>query len=159
MTVTYTRYADDLTFGLMPAVKTPSNSAIKAFVIGVENLLKADLGVKLNHKKTHYIFLNGKSKRQILGRTIRKDGLGYNAPVRGRKRARARLCNLWHKLEAKGWKPDEKDWQEWRRVLGYVQYMDNCRSESPDATAATADPMVQEKFWKPLWECFKSEGA
>ena len=151
---TYSRYADDLTFALREDA-IPKKSYFR-FIKGVEAMLKADLGVELNRKKTHIIRLSGKCPREITGVVVRKDGMGYNAPRKQRRIIRAKLCNLYWKVVNQGGSLQPEDFGTWATIKGYVCYSDYLRSYSPCEEAATADPVVQEKFWNYLKEKFES---
>lgn len=153
----YSRYADDLTFSkrLGPANDREVAGGFKYFFKGVDTLLKNSLGIELKWRKNHVIMLNSPVKRRVLGIVIRKDGLGYNAPKEMRRKARAMLCSLAHKIQGQGGVPSPEDAHSWAVVRGYVRYMDNIRSYSQEE-AASADPVVQERYWNYLKGIFEN---
>lgn len=155
----YTRYADDITLSKIPEV-TPEVEVKNIWRLfhGVEKILSTRLGLSLKHSKNHVIHLKGKEKRQVLGVVIRKDGKGYNAPKRMRTTARAMLCNLARKVESKGGRVFPEDRITWQKIVGYVRYFDNLRSYS-DEDCATADPLIQQKYWDYLWPLFEKKAG
>lgn len=155
----YTRYADDITLSKIPEV-TPEVEVKNVWRLfhGVEKILSTRLGLHLKHSKNHVIHLKGKEKRQVLGVVIRKDGKGYNAPKRMRTTARAMLCNLARKVESKGGRVFPEDRITWQKIVGYVRYFDNLRSYS-DEDCATADPLIQQKYWDYLWPLFEKKAG
>lgn len=157
--LTYTRYADDIVMSVnWEAAGLPrKNIAVHVFK-GTDKLLRETLGIKLKPSKSHVIPYRGRSKRQILGITIRMDGMGYNAPRKLRRTTRARCCNLYHKLKAQHGRPGPEDWSEYAQIKGTIQYMDYVRSGS-DEQVATADPIIQEKFWNYLEKVFSKNGT
>ena len=151
---TFTRYADDLVFSINFANKgLPYKKRGMYIFKSVDARLYAETGVHLNWKKCHIIPYKGKVKRQVLGICIRLDGLGYNAPGKLRRTARAMCCNLWRKLKQQHWRPQDGDWAAWARLKGTVHYLDYVRSGSDDCVAG-ADSRIQEKFWNDLLRVF-----
>ena len=152
----YSRYADDITLARLPETDVALKKNYKYIFYGIEKILQNRLGLKLNHKKDHEIWLKGSEKRRVTGVVIRKDGLGYNAPKRMRRNQRAATYNLAKKLEAQGGIPQLEDFAAWNKLYGYVQYMDYIRSYS-DPEVATADPNIQTIPFEYLCGIFKAE--
>lgn len=153
----YTRYADDMLFSLLespPEIlsqlrksKGKSKNPYLWFLFGVEKILQETLGLNLNHKKDHIIFRGAKVKPHMLGICVRQDEHGYNAVPRKRRTARARVCNLYHKVfDNQGGKAEYDDKKEWQSVKGVVRYMDKTRSFS-DPGYDGVDPKIQEHFF------------
>ena len=149
---TYSRYADDIILCLKEGVKA-ERSSYKHIFIGIDKLLQARLGLHLNRKKNSVSFMYGRESRAITGVVVRKDGMGYNAPMRMRRTARAMACNLARKLRAQGGAPRAEDYSSWAKLLGYIRYFDYIRSWSV-GDASSADPIIQEKFFDELKEAF-----
>ena len=150
----YSRYADDITLARLADSPVALKKNYKNMFYGVEKILQSRLGLQLNHKKDHEIWLRGSEKRRITGVVIRKDGLGYNAPKAMRKTQRAATYNLAKKLEAQSGIPLPEDFASWQQLYGYVQYFDYIRSYS-DQEAATADPCIQTGPFEYLCSIFK----
>lgn len=165
----YTRYADDITFSLMPeqeprcrhrTVEKDGESVEKRvrnpymdIFYGIETILKNKLGLKLKHSKDHIIWRRSRTKPQVLGVIIREDGKGYNAPKKMRLNARAAVHNLAKKLKAQRGKPTPADWSSWAEIKGTIQYMDYVRSYS-NKECATADTFIQERYYDYLTSVF-----
>lgn len=138
--LTYSRYADDLTFATTDHIISRTADSFYPFIKKVECLLDYEQDLQLSRKKTRVIFKNSpRVPRRITGVVVRKDGLGYNAPKKVRHKARC-LCHiLWKKLQDK---EDIKDlWPMYREMKGLICYCDYLRSYS-DGDAATADPVI-----------------
>ena len=138
--LTYSRYADDLTFATTEHTEGRRSNTFFPFIKKVEHLLAHEQRLYLSPKKTRVIFKNSpRVPRRITGVVLRKDGLGYNAPKRVRHKARC-LCHiLWKKLQDK---EDIKDlWPMYREMKGLICYCDYLRSFS-DGDASTADPVI-----------------
>lgn len=146
----YSRYADDI----MLSYEGDSIERGKKFghiFHGVNAILGAKLGLRLSWKKCHQIWHNARyAPRQCLGVILRKDGEGYNAPRKFRRRIRAGVHNLYCALQ--GRPPTDADRIEWRRLRGAIVWMDYVRSYSPESTASTADPVIDEDKFKYLDE-------
>lgn len=154
----YSRYADDITLSLDCAEAGKDKRKNYLFMFyGVDKLLSKTLGLRLNWKKNHTIWKNGREKRQVTGVVIRKDGLGYNAPRKLRRHVRAMACNLARKLQNAGNMPEAEDFRVWAKLVGYVRYFDNLRSYST-GDAASADPIIQECYWNYLASLFDYKG-
>ena len=169
----YTRYADDITFSLLPGneprerfKKDPEtgertdkrvvNPYMDIFY-GIETILKNKLGLVLKHKKDHIIWKNSRTKPQVLGVVIRSDNKGYNAPKKLRLKTRAIIHQLAKKIEKQHGKTKPADWGKWAEAKGAIMYMDYVRSFS-DAESATADPIIQEKYFNYLESVFDKKG-
>lgn len=142
----YTRYADDLAFTVRPdADQERAIEQRKSLVAAVASYMEKEYGIALSWKKTLYAFKNSpRVPRRILGITFRKDGLGYNAPKKLRKKARAMVHNLWFQLQG-GNNPDDLI-GDFLAMRGTVNYINRLRRES-DLIAASFDPCVdKEKF-------------
>lgn len=156
----FTRYADDLVYSVIPGGKSDTRDeddrcrSHRDLFYAVDAILHSRLGLRLKRCKNHEIWLTGKEKRQVLGITIRKDGLGYNAPKGFRKKARAMVHNLFRKLKSQNGVPRDADWQKWMEVKGSVLYMDTCRAAG-DSSCNGADPQIQEEYWQYLMEVFR----
>lgn len=149
---TYTRYADDLTAS--QRFEVTGNKPRKSYRYifeGIDKILKEHMHLHLNWKKNHVINLSGGDARQVTGVVIRKDGLGYNAPSKMRRMVRAMLCNLANKVYDQHGRYDNDDLYEWHKIVGYIRYFDNLRSYG-DGEAASADPVIQPKFFNYLLE-------
>ena len=140
----YSRYADDITFSRDQTTDIPLKRNYVYIFYGVEKILRDRLGLRINHRKDHQIWLKGREARRVTGVVIRKDGLGYNAPMKMRRLGRAMLHNLYRKIEDRNGVVLDSDWAEWRKVLGYIQYFDKIRSYS-DEEVAGADPKIPER--------------
>lgn len=140
----YSRYADDIALSRDPHTTVPEKRNYKHIFFGVEKILKERLGLHLKHKKDHTIWLHSKkAPRRITGVVIRKDGTGYNAPMKMRKLCRAMLHRLYQRISDRNGVVLDSDWVDWRKVLGYVQYFDRIRAYS-EPESATADPKIPE---------------
>ena len=152
----YSRYADDITLARLPDATGELRKHYKFIFHGIETILKNKLGLRLNHKKDHEIWLRGSEQRRVTGVVIRKDGLGYNAPKRMRRTQRAACFNLAKKLESQNGVPFSEDFAAWQQLYGYVQYFDYIRSHS-DEEVAGADPCIQSNPFEYLCKIFKPE--
>lgn len=142
----YTRYADDMAFSVIPG--KDQDDAIenrKTLMAAVSNVLQKQLDLNISWKKTLVSFENSpKVPRRIVGVTIRKDHLGYNAPRKMRKTARAIVHNLYNDLK-KG-VPKEDLWPSYWKMIGLVGYSNHLRGQS-DFIVSGFDPMInREKF-------------
>ena len=156
---TYIRYADDLVFSLdddAPYDDSATDAdghkvrpSYKWLFVGVGKILNGILGIELNRRKCHSVHITSNAKRRVLGIVIRKDGGGYNAPIEMRKMARSMLCNLHWKIRHQGGVPMPEDFSRWARIKGYAAYFDGLRYGG-DGMAGSADPVLQEKYWKYL---------
>ena len=112
-------------------------------------------GLTLSRKKTNVIFRNSpRVPRRITGVTVRKDGLGFNAPVGLRKQARAMIHNLYTAL--KSGVPAQELVPEYRSAMGTVQYCDFIRSASIVPECATADPTIKTHELEYVKEVFRA---
>ena len=149
----YTRYADDLTFSVLEGDK--QEEAIdnrKVFIKVVAQILENELGLTLSWKKTNCCFLNSpRVPRRMLGITISKDGLGYNAPQGMRKNTRAAVNNLYKKLQAGV--PKEDLWPEYWQVIGRTGYCNYVRSRS-DMIVANFDPTINREQFEYIRKAF-----
>lgn len=158
----YTRYADDMCFTLEDISPSTEHMLQKAheahsknpfvwFIMGVETILKNSMGLELNHKKDHIVFYRSPhASMKTLGIVIRQDGFGYDAPMLYRRKTRAAVCNLYHKVfDQQGGKIEYDDKKEWACIVGRIMYMNAVRAESDDGHDGF-DPLIQEKFFKPL---------
>ena len=157
----YTRYADDMQFTLEEVTpKTEeflrrtkehgSHDPYVWFLYGVEKILKETLGLTLNHKKDHTIFNHSVTPQSVLGITTCQDGLGYNAAKRLRKRARAGVANLYHKVfDQQGGVPTDEDKKKWAQVKGQVCYCNMVRKAS-DPEHSGFDPCIQQNYYQAL---------
>jgi len=140
---TYTRYADDMSFASIPDLY--ENNAVtdrKCLVACVARVLDKKLDMSLSWEKTLYAFENSpKVPRRILGVTIRKDHLGYNAPKKLRKRARACVHNLYKALQEGV--PKEELWPQYRQMQGLVGYANYIRKHS-DWIVSYFDPCIKK---------------
>ncbi len=73
----YSRYADDITFSRDQNTDIPLKRNYVYVFYGVEKILRERLGLRINHRKDHQIWLKGREARRVTGVVIRKDGLGY----------------------------------------------------------------------------------
>ena len=90
---------------------------------------------------------------------MRNDDLGYNAPRRFRRRARAMCHNLYVAFKDNPTrKPTPEEYTQWARLYGCVCYMDHKRSYSLPEVAG-ADPVIAEKEWNLLLGIFKKGGV
>lgn len=142
----YTRYADDLAFTIKP--DADHDEAIenrKALIASVAAYMESAYGISLSWKKTLCSFINSpRVPRRILGITFRKDGFGYNAPKKLRKKARAMVHNLWLKLQSNP--ASQEMFHDFLAMKGTVSYINRLRRES-DLIAAGFDPCIdQEKY-------------
>lgn len=143
---TYTRYADDLAFTVKPDVDQElAIEQRKSLVAAVAHYMEREYDITLSWKKTLYSFKNSpRVPRRILGITFRKDGMGFNAPKKLRKKARAMVHNLWFRLQ-EGMNPDDL-LGDFMAMKGTVSYINRLRRES-DMLVAGFDPCVdKEKF-------------
>lgn len=150
----YTRYADDIQLSLNPKWCTTVKKDYTYIFHGIEKIISSKLGLQLKHSKNHTIWMRGSEKPQILGVVLRKDGLGYNAPRKLRKKVRAMVYNLSQKIRKQKGRARKEDHSEFLKIYGYVQYFDTIRSHG-DAEAATADPVIQEDHFNYLCKKFK----
>lgn len=144
---TYTRYADDLTFSVMEGPQADEAIEMrKLFVHIIAEKLQNALGLELSWKKTSFAFMNSpRVPRRMLGITIRKDCLGYNAPRQLRKRTRAAVNNLYWKL--KNGEPKEELWAEYWKVLGMANYCNYVRGKS-DMIVGGFDPTINREQYE-----------
>lgn len=149
----FTRYADDITLSTTFSKDGTCDHGWLFMFYGIDKLLSENLGLHLKFSKNHVIHINGKEKRRITGVVIRKDGLGYNAPVELREKARCMVHNLARKLMDQGGVPKPEDHLQWMRAKGLVTYSDGCRIWG-DGEAASADGRVQVRYWKYLEDLF-----
>lgn len=162
----YTRYADDIQLSAIPGTegtarfkeltKSKEHPFLEIFY-GVETILKSHLGLELNHKKDHVIKRWTLCKPQILGTILRQDNLGYNAPRKTRRRVRAALCNLYHKVKNNHGVATLDDLHQWASIKGSIDNMDRIRSTSPCWEVAGSDPTIQTKFLNYLYEVIDGE--
>lgn len=154
----FTRYADDMLFSVIPGMETSpevrrlmkSEEPFEALFSGVEAILKDHLGLELSKDKSHVMWRYSTCKTEALGITFRQDNMGYNAPRKKRRLARAKLCNLYHKLQDQQWQFGYDDWKEWQSVNGLINYCNLVRSLSEDPIAWGCDPFVQMKFYNEI---------
>lgn len=143
----YSRYADDLTFSVIEG--QTAASAIedrKVLVKIISETLENDLGLALAWKKTSFCYKNSpRVPRRMLGITIRKDSLGYNAPAKMRKNTRAAVNNLYWKLKEGARKEDL--WPEYWKVMGMVGYCNNVRRNS-DLIVSGFDPTINREQYE-----------
>lgn len=151
----YTRYADDMTFSLIPdhpkrqeIMDCPSLAAW-LLSLGVETILSKSMGLHLNPKKTHCILRGKRTKPQVLGVIVRQDGFGYNAPKKFRLDTRAAVYNLYHKIEKQNGMVFDEDKLEWNIICGRAQFMKYVRSYS-DAGYDCFDPFIQSELFNSL---------
>lgn len=140
---TYSRYADDLAFSVIPEEdQETAIEARKRLMQGVAGILKENLELEISWKKTLCSFSNSpKVPRRIVGITIRKDGLGYNAPRKLRQRARAAVHGLYSVLQEN--EPIEDCWPQYWEAMGLVNYCNYLRSRS-DMIASSFDPFINK---------------
>ena len=142
----YTRYADDLAFTIKPDVD--QDDAIenrKSLIAAVAAYMEKEYEITLSWKKTLCSFMNSpRVPRRILGITFRKDGMGYNAPKKLRKKARAMVHNLWLQLQSNP--ASQEMFHDYLAMKGTVSYINRLRRES-DLIAAGFDPCIdKEKY-------------
>jgi len=168
----YTRYADDMQFSLIPgseqeikfltddkarkAGNTDKYPSFYQFIIGVETILKKELGLILSKDKTHIIYRMARCKPQVLGVILRQDMQGYNAPMRTRQKARAAVHNLWKRITEHHGVVFPEDWITWPRVKGLVGFLNNCRKCSLPG-ADTPDPRINFREYNYLKEKFNEQ--
>ena len=143
----YSRYADDLTFSVIEGPM--ADQAVedrKVFVKIISDILYSQLGLSLAWKKTNFSFINSpRVPRRMLGITIRKDFLGYNAPRQMRKNTRAAVNNLYYRLKRGERKEDL--WPEYWKVIGMVGYCNHVRSKS-DFIVSGFDPSIDKEQYE-----------
>lgn len=177
--LTYTRYADDIALAENPAVArrqygpqfyrmvgkhvVRNQGMVYRTIRGVEKLLKLCSADKLyiNSKKTRVAWrVGGQASRRITGVVMRNDALGYNAPRKMRKIARAMCHNLYMKMQNKANKAKYKDFMtDWRQLKGYVTYCDRIRKHSNCTDCATEDPFISTEKYMKLKKIFEKKGA
>ena len=129
------------------------------FFYGVEKILFESLGLHLNHEKDHIIFHGSNCKPYILGISIRQDGHGYSGYKKLRYIARARACNLYHKVfDRQNGRATYDDLKEWAELSGTVQYLDDVRALS-DPGYDSVDPKIQPKYFCQLEEFFSGKAV
>ena len=150
----YTRYADDMAFSVKvpreagpPEAKEHIMSEAlekkKALMAAAAKTLEDHLGLTISWKKTLCAYANSpRVPRRILGITIRKDNLGYNAPKFMRRNARALVHNLWKEL--KNGTPKEDLWPLYWKMVGLVGYSNNLRRKS-DFIVSGFDPCIEKE--------------
>lgn len=151
----YTRYADDIILSLKPDVEPLRIHKIKDdessplvknpyyhVFAGIDSILEDSLGLHLNRKKNHVIWVGSRTKPMLLGMTKRQDGSGYSADRRLRENTRAGIYNLAKKMRAQGGVAEPADFAKWRELRGSVLFMDNVRSMHSDKPIA--DCRIQE---------------
>ena len=149
----YSRYADDLTFSYpATATKEEVEATAKRHIAAISGILEKECKLKINKKKIHVARIDSpRTARIVTGIVIRNDGLGYNAPKRMRRKARAMCHKLAVKVMGQNGVFRDEDHVSMLRLVGYVRYFDYIRSGG-EGEAATADPKIQEKYWNYLTE-------
>lgn len=155
---TYSRYADDMCFASIPVeqlvndpygyYKRETERRIenrKAIIKLTSMVLDKYAKLKISWKKLQVSFKNSpRVPRRVTGVTIRKDGMGYNAPKKLRKEARGLTHILWKRLQ-EGESPKVLK-QEYRKLIGLISYCDYIRSKSEEGYNG-ADPIIPvEKY-------------
>lgn len=149
---TYTRYADDLAFS--QRFEVTGNRPRKSYYgvyCGVDKMLQSNLGIKLSKEKCHTVRINSTTSRRITGVVLRNDGLGFNAPRKLRRKARAMVHNLYKAVKGDG--VIDGRWKKWMETTGLVRYMDYLRSAG-EGEAKTADPFIACEEFAFLEGCF-----
>lgn len=162
----YTRYADDIQLSAIPGTENAkrweelTQSKEHPFLdifYGIEAILKDHLSLELKHAKDHVIWRWSRCKPQMLGIVLRDDNRGYNAPKKRRRKVRAAVHNLAHKIFMQNGVAFDEDKQQWASVKGSVNNLDWIRSFSPCFDVAGKDPLIQEKFFNYLCEVLDGE--
>ena len=149
----YTRYADDMAFSVVcgESEKEALNNK-KQLMAAVSACLESNLGLSISWKKTLCAYYNSpRVPRRIVGVTVRKDGLGYNAPRKLRKETRAAVHNLYEALKSGVSK--EELWPEYWKVIGKTGYCDYVRSKS-DWIVSCKDPFINRKEFEFIRKAF-----
>lgn len=169
--LTYTRYADDIAisedmtnrnsfykyYTMVGRHVIRSQGTVYRVIRGVEKLLTICTADKLriNRKKTRVAWLvGGRASRRITGVVMRNDALGYNAPRKMRKVARAMCHNLYMAMRDKA--ADYKSYiGAWRQLKGYVTYCDRVRMHSSCVECASDDPFISNAKYSFLRQIFE----
>lgn len=174
--LTYTRYADDIAiaenmisknndsiyyypyYAMIGQHVRREQGRIYRVIRGVEKLLSVCSASKLriNCKKTRVAWRNGgKASRRITGVVMRNDALGYNAPRKMRKIARAICHNLYCAIRYNN-ESCKDNIHEWRKLKGYVTYCDRVRHHSSCVECASDDPFVNSEKYEYLKSRFEA---
>lgn len=178
--LTYTRYADDIAIAENTAADTHimrhgdryyrmvgkhvvrNQGTVYRAIRGIEKLLSlvSEGKLEVNRKKTRVAWrVGGQASRRITGVVMRNDALGYNAPRKMRKLARAMCHNLYMRMQDPEARARYKDYMsDWRQLKGYVTYCDRIRKHSNCADCATEDPFVSTAKYVALKTIFEKKG-